>query len=77
MKKIMLSLINGFVISGPKEREKEGRNLLNVVNKEMLSAYKDAKREGRSESAQMDERDDVFYQFEEEFEKLGFKLRNI
>jgi hypothetical protein len=40
----------------------------------MWQAYEDAENNDETESAAMDKRDDVFYEYEKQFEDLGFKL---
>ena len=70
MKKI--KLINGFELEGNDNFDKV-LILSKEINCLMGITYKGTLGNG-SESNAMDERDDIFYEFEDKLEKLGWKL---
>jgi hypothetical protein len=73
-KKIILKLCNGFWIEGFLRNKEAAELLIKEINAEMQQTYKDAEREGETGSAAMDARDDVFYDYENQLEEIGFKL---
>ena len=70
---ITLELNNGYEIIGPKENKTEAQNIVKDINKEMKMVYNEFKDEGESKA--MDERDDVFDDYEGKLKKLGFKMK--
>ena len=70
---ITLELINGYEVIGPEENKTEAQNIIKDINKEMKNVFDEFKDEGESKA--MDERDDVFDDYEEKLIKLGFKMK--
>lgn len=73
-RKIILKLRNGYKVEGFLRNKEAAEDLIREVNVEMWQAYEDAENNDETESAAMDKRDDVFYEYEKQFEDLGFKL---
>ena len=70
---ITLELINGYEVIGPEENKTEAQNIVKDINKEMKTVFNEFKDEGESKA--MDERDDVFDDYEGKLKKLGFKMK--
>tara|TARA_Y100000034_G_scaffold61908_1_gene75175 strand:+ start:1000 stop:1269 length:270 start_codon:yes stop_codon:yes gene_type:complete len=70
---ITLELINGYEVIGPEENKTEAQNIVKDINKEMKMVFDEFKDEGESKA--MDERDEVFDDYEGKLKKLGFKMK--
>ena len=70
---ITLELINGYEVIGPEENKTEAQNIVRDINKEMKNVFDEFKDEGESKA--MDERDDVFDDYEGKLKELGFKIK--
>jgi len=66
-----IELLNGFDIEGPSKNYIKAKQIVKAIDKEMKSVMKEYEDEG--ESAAMDARDDVFYEYEEQLKEIGFK----
>lgn len=73
-RKIILKLRNDYRIEGFLRNKKEAEYLIRQANVDMQLAYEEAGDDGQNESVAMDKRDDVFYEYEKQFEEIGFKL---
>lgn len=73
-RKVILKLRNGYKVEGFLRNKKEAENIIKEINVEMWQAYEDAENNDETESAAMDKRDDVFYEYEEQLKALGFNL---
>ena len=72
--KIILNLCNGFRIEGFLRNKEAAKKLIKTINAAMRKAYAEADSNDEFESVAMDDRDDVFYEYEEQLEDIGFKL---
>jgi hypothetical protein len=73
-RKIILKLRNGYRVEGFLRNKKAAEELIKEINVEMWQAYEDAENNDETESAAMDKRDDVFYEYEERLKELGYNL---
>ena len=70
---ITLELNNGYEIIGPEENKTEAQNIVKKINDKMKEVFDEFEDEGESKA--MDERDDVFDDYEGKLKKLGFKMK--
>lgn len=73
-RKVILKLRNGYRVEGFLRNKKAAEELIRTINVEMWQAYEDAENNDETESAAMDKRDDVFYEYEEQLKDLGYNL---
>lgn len=69
---ITIELTNGYTITGPKAQEAEALSLVDEINQEMKITFDEYSEEG--ESRAMDMRDDTIYEYEEQLQRIGFKI---
>lgn len=69
---ITIELTNGYTITGPKAQEAEALSLVDEINQEMETTFDEYFEEG--ESRAMDMRDDTIYEYEEQLQRIGFKI---
>jgi len=73
-RKVILKLRNGYRVEGFLRNKEAAEDLIRTINVEMWQAYEDAENNDETESAAMDKRDDVFYEYEEQLKNLGYNL---
>lgn len=73
--KVTIELSNTYTLTGPKSNEKEARKIIYDMERDMKSEFKQAL-EHSGESAAMDARDDVYFEFgyKEALSDLGFEM---
>ncbi len=64
----------GLILSGPRQYLQQATKLNNIMSVEMDQVMAEYEPEG--ESRAMDERDDVFFEYEERFKQLGYIVIN-
>ena len=69
-----IELYQGTKLIGPESNESEIKSLVEIIERSMKETYNESLSMG-SESRAMDDRDDMVYEFENEIEKLGFKIQ--
>lgn len=67
-----LDLSSGYTATGPKKNLSKAKSIIKKMEKEMAAVFAEYEDEG--ESAQMDARDEVMYDYEGALKKLGYSL---
>lgn len=75
MTQIKITLSNSYTLIGPKENKLKAREIVKEMEREMKSEFRQAM-ENSGESAAMDARDDVYWEFgfRESLMELGFEM---
>ena len=71
-RKITLELINGYEIIGPMRNQEKAEEIISDINFDMEKTFSEGEDEG--ESRAMDERDDIFFEYEDDLKKINFEL---